>query len=141
MAFSDESLIDAAQRVANVYARIANKKFGCNLPIPVPLNFDLADRCPSAAGTANHKMMIEINMVLFRDNIDHILNETIPHEIAHLIHYDKFDREGALAHGHGAEWREVMRLLGKVPNKFHNLDVSKAIKHFKLCSRIVDKIE
>ena len=38
---ADDHLQAAAQRVANVYARIVNRRLGCTIPVPVPLNFNL----------------------------------------------------------------------------------------------------
>ena len=125
--YTPEHLQSAAQRTADAYAEIANLQFGSNLPIPIPLNFDLCHEQPRATGRANHSMLIEINMILFQDNIDYILNNTIPHEIGHLVQYDIFELKGADIQGHGAEWKEIMRRFGKAPNKFHKLDVSKAV--------------
>jgi predicted SprT family Zn-dependent metalloprotease len=121
----------SAQRVADAYAKIANKRLGCTLPIPVPLSFDLCDTDPKTAGMAHHSLRVQINMVLFEDNVSHILNETLPHEVGHLVQFNKFDHKGLHVEGHGAEWKEIMRKLGKDPHKYHNLDVTKAIAHHK----------
>lgn len=127
-------LIESAKRVADSYAKIANKILGTNLSIPVDISFDLHKTEPKATGFAkseNKKHSIEINMVLFEDNIDYFLNDTIPHEIGHLCQYDKFDDKGKSVQGHGAEWRDIMKRLGKLPNKHHTLDLSRSIKLFK----------
>ena len=122
-------LQSSAQRVADAYAEIANRMMGCKLPIPVPLTFDLHNELPKAAGRASGLMTVEINMILFEDNVSHILNETIPHEIGHLVQYDKF--KGVDIQGHGAEWREIMKRLGKVAHKYHTLDVTRAVVAYK----------
>lgn len=132
--YTDEQLQAAAQRVANVYARIVNRKLGCKIPVPVPMKFDLEfeslamARC---AGRAHSTMRMDINMTLFRDNVQDILNDTIPHEMGHLVQFDKFDNKGLRTSGHGVYWQEAMRTMGKDPKKFHKLDVSKAIAAFK----------
>lgn len=131
---NDYSLIQlqaAAQRTANVYARVANREMGARIPVPVNLTFDLQDFDPKCSGRAHATMHVEINMILFEDNVDYILNNTIPHEIGHLVQFDKFDLKGASTPGHGAEWQEIMRRLGKTPSKHHNLDISRAVAHFK----------
>jgi predicted SprT family Zn-dependent metalloprotease len=129
--YSREELIAAAQRTANVYAEIANKQMGSNLPIPVTMDFELCNKDPKAAGRASDTMLVEINMILFEDNVLHILNEVIPHEIGHLVQYDKFDLKGTSVQGHGAEWQEILRRLGKVPHKYHKLDITRAKEHYK----------
>jgi hypothetical protein len=131
MEHSPEKLQLSAQRVANAYAEIANKLLGCTLPVPVPLSFDLQDTKPKVAGTASANMDIELNLILLEDNTEYILNDTLPHEIGHLVQFNKFDILSAKTQGHGAEWQEVMRKLGKTPHKFHTLNTARAEKHFK----------
>lgn len=132
--YSDEELQAAAQRVANVYARIVNRKLGCKIPVPVPMRFDLeyesltTARC---AGRAHGTMRMDLNMTIFRDNVQEILNETIPHEMGHLVQFDKFDNNGLHTSGHGVYWQEAMRTMGKDPKRYHKMDVSKAIAAFK----------
>lgn len=129
--YTESELKQAAQRCANVYAKLANQKFGCSIPIPVPINFNLCDTDPKASGMAYRTIQIGVNMILFEDNLKEILNDTIPHEIAHLVQFLLFDEKGKVVQGHGAEWQEIMKKLGKQPSKYHKLDVSKAIKHYK----------
>ena len=121
------ALMEAAQRTADVYARLANKMMGCKIPVPVQLYFDLCLHKPKSAGEASHEMAVGINMILFEDNVDHILNETIPHEIGHLVQFSVFDKNGAQTRGHGCEWQEIMRRLGKTPVQCHTLDVTRAV--------------
>lgn len=132
--YSDEELQAAAQRVANVYARVVNRKLGCRIPLPVPMRFDLeleSLAMARAAGRAHGSMRMDINMTIFRDNVEDILNDTIPHEMGHLVQFDKFDNKGLHTSGHGVYWQEAMRTMGKDPKRFHKMDVSKAISVFK----------
>lgn len=133
--YSDQELKAAAQRVANVYARVVNRKLGCTIPVPVPLSFDLehqSQKLARAAGQAHVSLRIDLNMTLFRDNVQHILNETIPHEMGHLVQFNKFDTQGLHTSGHGVYWKEAMRVMGKVPHRHHTLDVSKAVAAYKI---------
>ena len=133
MIYSDTALQAAAQRVANVYARIVNEKIGCTIPIPVPMKFDLefhSKELARAAGIAHPKMEVGINMTLFRENVQHILNDTIPHEIGHLVQFNKFDNKGLSTPGHGVHWMECMRLMGKKPIQCHTLDTTNAVAAF-----------
>jgi predicted SprT family Zn-dependent metalloprotease len=137
--FSHERLQEAAQRVANVYAEIANKEMGCTLPIPVNLSFDLCHHKPKAAGDASTAMKVRINMILFEDNVEEILNDTIPHEIGHLAQFNKFNLKGVSISDHGAEWKEIMRRLGKIPRQFHKLDTSRAVQFKKDLKKVTDE--
>lgn len=132
--YSDEELQAAAQRVANVYARVVNRKLGCRIPVPVPMGFALeleSMDMARAAGRASSRMKLDINMTIFRDNVQEVLNEVIAHEMGHLVQFDKFDLKGSHTPGHGVHWQEAMRVMGKEPKKTHNMDVSKAIAAYK----------
>jgi len=132
--YSDEDLQAAAQRVANVYARIVNRKFGCTIPIPVKMTFNLelqSLELARAAGQAHSTMIIDINMTLFRENVQHILNDTIAHEMGHLVQFNKFNLKGVTTLGHGVHWMEAMRIMGKVPTRYHKLNVANSIKVYK----------
>lgn len=129
--FSDKELMDAAVRCAKVHVKIANEKCGSDIK-SIAVEFDLQDRTPKAAGEAARNVeLISINMILYRDNIQVFLNEVIPHEMAHLIQFNKFDTKGFPTKGHGVEWQEAMRKIGQKPVKYHNLDVTKALIHYK----------
>lgn len=132
--WSDEDLQAAAQRCANAYARVANKRYGCNIPVPVPVSFNVQNHRPKAGGVAGkNPLAIDLNMILLRDYVEKVLNEFIPHELGHLMQFDKFDCKGFPTRGHGPEWKEAMRRIGKVPVKYMtpDIDVSKSIAHYK----------
>ena len=129
---SDSVLIDAAQRCADTYARILNAKLGDRIPVPVPLLFNLQDDDPKCAGRAHSSMLINLNMILYRDNAEFFLNDTIPHELGHLLQYATFDHHGVRTPGHGPEWKEAMRVMGKPgAKKYHDLDTTKSVEHYK----------
>lgn len=132
---TDAKLKKAAIRVANVYAKLANKLIGSSIPVPVCVEFDIEKQsleCAKQTGHANQQAMkIAINTTLLRENSDHLLNKTIPHEIAHLAVYSKYDLRGIKTTAHGFHWQECMRILGRVPSEFHTLDVANSITTFK----------
>lgn len=128
--FSDEQLMDVVTRIVNVYVRIGNRKFGCSMPVP-SIGFDLCDKHPSWAGSATSDLRVDFNLILLRDNVEHMLNQVVQHEIAHSFQHHLFDRKGKSTQAHGAEWQEIMRQLGKDPFKYHALDTTKAKEHYK----------
>lgn len=137
---SHQARRDACQRIANVYARMCNKRFNVNLPIPMHIDFDLCERDmegAKSAGVATYFQTIAINDILLREFESHIYNHTIPHEIAHLVVNEKFMHKGAKdVTGHGAEWQQVMRFLGLNPDKYHTLDVTKAVAHYRATKKL-----
>ena len=49
--------------------------------------------------------------------------QTIPHEVAHLVARDLY---GTCNRSHGPQWQRVMQVLGKVPDRCHNMNVAPA---------------
>ncbi len=50
------------------------------------------------------------------------VKETLGHEYAHLLAYDRFGAKGT---GHGAAWQQAMRDIGLEPKVRHNMDVER----------------
>jgi len=85
------------------------------------ISFDLRGK---AAGMAHYnENHVQYNPVLFAENADDFLATTVPHELAHILVWQKY---GPKADGHGTEWKAAMRLLGAVPNRTHSFDVANA---------------
>ena len=77
--------------------------------------------CGSTAGRAwLGQWRIQLNEQLCKENMEDFMNDTIPHEVAHLIAYKVFGDDG-----HGDGWKSVMRALGLNPSRCHNYDTSK----------------
>jgi len=144
---SDQELQRKAQFITDGFAIKANTIFNTKILIPVKLTFDLADTSPSSAGMASmiksktaervtmFTLKIQLNMFLLRENPVHLFNETIPHEIGHLVIYELFFHRLVSVkqkiHSHGVEWNEVVKKLGRKPLKHHSLNVTSSLKHFK----------
>lgn len=63
---------------------------------------------------------IVYNERLFLENPEHFINGTVPHEVAHIVATQLY---GPRIPGHGAEWKSVMKALGHVPQRCHDLSV------------------
>jgi SprT protein len=94
---------------------------------PITLSFNLRGQ---SAGTANIiKHHIKINPILLMENLDEMINQTSPHEVAHIA-ADIVYRRSCKAHGW--EWKHLMSVLGCKPLRTHNYDVSKAtVRHVR----------
>lgn len=101
-------------------------RYGVMLPKPT-VSYDL---CGTTAGQAFiHKNYIKINAVLLVENVDEMLNRTVPHELAHLATqsiYPEAHRRGFASkrRPHGAEWQSIMRVLGADASRCHSYNTS-----------------
>ncbi len=113
---------ETCRRLTHVYVKVANERLGCQLPPKLPVRFDLHEDSRyggKCAGLAVDKpLSIAYNMFLLRDNFQTFLDVIVPHEISHIIIYDKFHSRGVKVQQHGPEFRHVMRTLGRDP--LHN---------------------
>ena len=98
----------------------AEKVFGRNFPIPAVL-YDVKG-CVAGYYTGPARNSIRINPILFQENQEDYLQNTIPHEIGHLVtdHICINFRHKP----HGPEWKSVMVQLGLPPIVCHNYDTS-----------------
>jgi SprT protein len=83
--------------------------------------FDLKGR---VAGQAWGDSKIRLNIHLLHEFYDRLLNQTLPHEIAHCV----VARRWPNASAHGYEWAQVMRAFDVPPNRTHNMP-TKAARH------------
>lgn len=60
---------------------------------------------------------IQLNEQLCKENLEDFINDTVPHEVAHLVAYKVFGDDG-----HGDGWRSVMRALGLNPTRCHDYE-------------------
>lgn len=107
---------------------MAEELFGKGVVIP-EVRYDLVGK---AAGQAvydrsrwgNPIHLIRVNPVFLNENEEYIINQTVPHEMAHVVVNQFYKDRGISVRGHGEEWKRVMRHFGLPPNRCHSLDVS-----------------
>ncbi len=105
---------------------IANRHSTLN-PLPVPkITFELDGR---AAGQANWKLWeVRFNLKYAALNGDKFINQTVPHEIAHLADHRFYG-----GWGHGKTWKLVMRrVFGLEPERCHQFDEPEDLKRNKM---------
>lgn len=108
------------QRLSEL-VRQASAKLGKPIPPPT-VSFDLRGRTAGQAFLAkNH---IRLNAVLLAENIVDFMEDTIPHELAHLLTHRVYGRR---ASAHGPEWQHMMRdVFNVAPSRCHRLDTTRA---------------
>ncbi len=101
----------------------AEQQFGVSLP-NVQIRFDLKGR---AAGMAGWRRTAGVMSYYLRFNTtmmanegwDHVLNATVPHEVAHLVCY----ANPRLGNKHNPGWKQVCRVLGGNGQRCHSEEV------------------
>lgn len=108
---------------------LANNFFarpGINFPLPA-VTFDLVG---TVAGQAHYTSnfsgwKIRFNMDLLLENSSNMINDTVPHEVAHLITFALY---GVGVKAHGPEWQRITKELGGSGERCHNYNVVPAKK-------------
>lgn len=87
------------------------------------------------------KHVINFNLALAFENQEDFLEQTVPHEVAHIITEMFFKGEDKQYRGHGDFWKFVMKRFGKPPTRCHSYDVEHHVRHVEkdtfsyVCSR------
>jgi len=96
----------------------------------VQIRFDLRGRVAGMAGcrfnffggsTFDHFVRFNVDMIA-NDSYDHIINDTVPHEFAHIVCY----MNPLLGRNHDAGWKKVCMALGGSGERCHSEKVSYA---------------
>lgn len=105
---------------ANTWYQLGCEHFGIT-PKPLTINFDKRGR---VAGTAlSSKNELNFNIILASENEDEFINQTVPHEVAHLVADQKFKKRCM----HGKEWKFIMNTFGLEAKRCHNYNTSNSV--------------
>jgi SprT protein len=100
---------------------VAEKHYGITVP-KVPVMFN--PRLTSCGGKAVYRSLfftpvrIELSLPLLLLNTQEFIDQVPAHEIAHIIDVVVNKRSSS----HGYSWGSIMRLLGKEPERTHNME-------------------
>ena len=97
--------------------KVARKLYGSDaVPTNLKIYFDLRGRTAGQACYEDDRYWMRFNVDMMQtDAWDHLINNTVPHELAHIVCMWKvWDR------AHGRKWREVCRGLGGDGERCHN---------------------
>jgi SprT protein len=115
-------------RVNNKISDCINKleeKFGTKLRFPT-IGFDIRGQVAGYAYWSKNK--IRLNLKAFELEPEDMIENTVPHELAHLYARRHF---GHRIKPHGNEWKTVMRALGIEAKRCHSYALPMARSHKK----------
>lgn len=109
------------KRVQEVFA-VATAKYGLDLS-KVTVRFDLRGRSAGMAGckldrygnAKDHYMRFNVDQIM-HGNLENMLNDTVPHEIAHVVCY----MNPMLGSNHDNGWKRVCVALGGTGTRCHS---------------------
>ena len=117
---NDSSLQQQAVVLTHQFLALAARLFGA-APATPSIRFDLRGK---SAGqfrrTGRGGLLIRYNLLLLERHPQEFLSQTVPHEAAHLVVFNRF---GSRVAPHGREWRAVMAAFGARPDRCHNFSV------------------
>lgn len=109
------------QRIQEVRARVAEvskialARYGVDLS-DVKVLFDLKGRAAGMAGYKGGYFYVRFNtQMMMNDGWNHLLNDTVPHELAHSVCY----KNPMLGRKHDMGWKSVCRALGGNGERCH----------------------
>ena len=86
----------------------------------VSIRFDLRGRCAGMARRRGTQYSVRFNAdMLTREAFDHVLNDTVPHEVAHIVCF----MDPRLGRNHDYGWASVCRRLGGTGARTHDEEV------------------
>ncbi|AGA89539.1 hypothetical protein Thimo_0700 [Thioflavicoccus mobilis 8321] len=121
MSEADFALRHEAIEQSRRLLQLAERHYRRTMPTP-EIRFDLRGQAAGQARIAPTGTQIRYNRQLLHDNPTEFLNQTIPHEVAHLVAYRVFGRR---IRPHGREWQAVMAFFGAPAQRCHRFAVKR----------------
>ena len=110
-----QQIIDKCKEVYETATRL----YGVDMS-HVSIHFDLKGRCAGMACRRGTQYYMRFNRdMLTREAFEHVINDTVPHEIAHIVCFMK----PQYGRNHDAGWARVCRALGGTGATRHKEDV------------------
>lgn len=106
---------------AGMYLRMASEHYGREFKLH-GIRLDLQGRTAGQAICRRGRYTIRLNGRALKEHPDYIMNNTIPHEVAHIVQRQLAPKSKP----HGRVWQEVMSLFGKPANVAHSLPLDYA---------------
>ena len=113
---------ERAEQVRSKVAELvkqANQKFNIDLP-EIQIRFDLRGGAAGMAGGRFGQFYMRFNRdMMLNQGWDHLINDTVPHELAHIVCFVN----PRLGRNHDLGWKRVCRALGGTGKRCHSEEV------------------
>ena len=128
MDYSIDSILDKCIELV----RRGNELFGTNVILyRHNITMSLSGTSAGCASTKNGIYSLRFNPNAYYADQNHFMNNTIPHEVAHLIVYELIRQGRSRDRGHGRDFKRVCRALGGSGERCHTLSLTPARVHRK----------
>lgn len=107
-----------------------NAMFGTNVKL-ASIGWDLRGHAAGQAKRSGLVYSVRFNLEAKRLDPNHFFNNTVPHEIAHLIVFELTLTGRSRDRGHGRDFKRVCLALGGSATRCHNIALTKAKVHKK----------
>jgi SprT protein len=108
-------------KIAQLIALYEARHPGQKVP-KIEVRFDLRGRAAGQAGRRGWNYFMRFNRdMMLNAGWDHLINDTVPHELAHVICFANGSDQG-----HGLFWRRTCRALGGSGERCHSEEVTYA---------------
>ena len=101
----------------------ARGAFDVNFPTPT-ISFNLRGHCAGQYVRKAGSDTLRFNFDLLDRYPREMLDQTVPHEVAHLI--ARHLHKGRRIRSHGREWQAIMQFFGCEPSRCHNMETRSA---------------
>jgi SprT protein len=115
---------DQVMKVIEYYLNEARDRWGTATEFVTPtVTYDLKGKTAGQARLKSNEIRINLGLLLAPETAEEMLKQTIPHEVAHLVHHKLYphDREW-----HGYYWRRIMIAFGLSPDRCHDMPTKPA---------------
>jgi SprT protein len=126
----------------------AQTKYGTkNIQVIPEIRYNTKGKVAGWAHSSRTKPYIDINPILLNENVEEVINQTVPHEMAHIVANMVYCVNYVYnIKPHGREWASVMNTFGVPAERCHNMDVSTIVskrnkgKEFQYTCNCQDRI-
>jgi SprT protein len=117
-----EKVIEAVK----FYVDLANELYDLGLNVP-EISFNMRGRAAGQFKGNSFKPTVRFNRILLEENGQAFIDQTVPHEVAHYVIFEKHGSKRTRPRNirpHGWEWQKIMRDFGCSPKRCHSYDTS-----------------
>ena len=121
----EQQIIDKVQKcidLARVVIPLGSNFCGDEFPVPEVEFYNKGRAAGKAVRTADGRLIVQFNREACEKYLDEMLNDVVPHEVAHIVCYIN----PALGRRHDGGWKRVCKTLGGTASGTHSMALTPA---------------